>query len=560
MPQPISRRRFLKNGSFAALGLAAWHPGRILLQPRFDWVIKDAWILDGTGGPEWKADLGVSGDSIAAIGSIDPAQGKRVIGANGLWVAPGFIDIHTHSDGGILAYPTADSRVLQGITTEVTGNCGHSAAPLRGVDLQERRKAFVEEGIAATWTDVASYFNLLEETGISVNHALLLGQGTLRRNAVGMVDRPLSAEERAQVLAAVEEGMDQGAIGLSTGLEYTPGRYTPTDEIVAMARVVARRGGLYASHIRNEEATLLEAINEAIDIGRRAGVRVQISHLKAAGRPNWNKQAAAIDLIESARREGVDLLADAYPYTAYSTGLTLFLEPWALEGGARAIVARLRDPELRARIRKEVPARVRRDPGDYELVVISRVRSEKNRRVVGMDLVEIAERWKSEPVEVILRLLEEEEASVSFVGHGMSEENVAMVLANPLVMIGSDGVSMAPVGKAAESRPHPRSYGTYPRVLGRYVRDRRLLDLPTAIRKMTSMPADQSGFSDRGRIARGLKADLVVFDAANVEDRATFENPHQFPQGIRHVFVNGVQVVEDGRHTGARPGRILRRE
>jgi N-acyl-D-amino-acid deacylase len=333
--------------------------------------------------------------------------------------------------------------------------------------------------------------------------------------------------------------MDHGAFGLSTGLEYTPGNYTPTDEIVAMTRVVARRGGFYASHIRNEEAGLLEAVDEATEIGRRTGARVQVSHLKAAGKPNWSKQRAALDLIAAARAAGVEVLADAYPYTAYSTGLTILLETWAREGDEHALVARLRDPETRRRIRGEAAARVHNDPGGYDLIVISRVRTEKNRATVGMNLAEIAETWSVDPVDALLRLLEEESGSVSFVGHGMSEANVEMVLAHPLVMIGSDGVSMAPVGKAAETRPHPRSYGAFPRVLQHYVRDRQLFDLPTAIRKMTSMPADQVGLRDRGRLARGQKADLVVFDAGSVEDRATFEKPHQYAGGIVHVLVGG---------------------
>jgi N-acyl-D-aspartate/D-glutamate deacylase len=325
-----------------------------------------------------------------------------------------------------------------------------------------------------------------------------------------------------------------------------------------MARIVARRGGLYASHIRNEEVALLEAVNEAIEIGRRAGVRVEVSHLKAAGRPNWGKQRAAINLIESARRSGIDVLADAYPYTAYSTGLSIFLEPWAREGGTQAIVRRLQDAQQRACIREEVAVRLASDPGDYDLVVIARLHTEKNLALVGKNLVEIGEGWKIEPLDVLLRLLEEE-GSVSFIGHGMSAANVEMVLAHPLVMIGSDGTSMAPVGRAAQARPHPRSYGTCPRVLGHYVRERGLFDLPTAVKKMTSMPADQVGLADRGRIARGQKADLVVFNAATVTDEATFEAPHRYPVGIRHVLVNGAFVVEQGRHTGARPGRVLRK-
>jgi N-acyl-D-amino-acid deacylase len=361
------------------------------------------------------------------------------------------------------------------------------------------------------------------------------------------------------MVRSLETALDQGALGLSTGLEYTPGRYTPTEEIVALARVVARRGGFYASHIRNEERQLLEAVDEAVRIGRLAGVRVEVSHVKASGRGNWDKQLGALALFEAARRDGVEVLGDAYPYTAYSTGLTVTFPSWALDGGREVLLERLRGSE-RERIRREVDDYVlHRDPGDYALIVIAGVRTEPNRRFVGKSLAEVAAEWKTDPPEALLRLVEEEEADVSYIGHGMSAENVERVLAHPLVMIGSDGYALAPVGRALEARPHPRSYGCYPRVLGYYCRERKVFGLETAVRKCTSLPADQAGLTDRGRIARGKIADLVVFDAATVRDAATFDSPHRYPEGIVHVLVNGVFVVEDGAGTAARPGRVLRK-
>jgi N-acyl-D-amino-acid deacylase len=557
MKKRLSRRAFLGQGGAAALALAA-RPARAEVLARFDVVLKGGTLLDGTGAPAYAGDLGIVGDRIAAIGEIAATQAARVVDVKGLHVCPGFIDIHTHSDGHLLAYPTADSRVRQGITTELTGNCGSSVAPLLGPIAEERRAAYRRDGIEPDWTDVAGYFARVERERVSINHALLLGQGTLRACAAGVADRPLSADETKAVLRAVEEGMEQGAFGLSTGLEYTPGRFTPTDEIVAMARLVARRGGLYTSHIRNEERGLLEATDEAIRIGRLAGVRVEISHVKASGRGNWGKQAASLALIEAGRRDGVEVLGDAYPYTAYSTGLTVTFPGWSLDGGTPAVLARLRGAE-RDRIRKDVLDYVLNgDPGDFSLIVISSVQSAKNRPLVGKNLAEIAGIWKVEPVEALLRLVDEEDTAVSYVGHGMSPGNVARVLQHPLVMIGSDGSTMAPTGRAAETRPHPRSYGTCPRVLGYYAREQHLFDLPTAVRKMTSMPADQIGLRDRGRLARGKKADVVVFDAATVVDVATFEDPHRYPVGIVHVLVNGVSVVERGAHTGARPGQVLR--
>ncbi len=560
MPSSLSRRRFLKNSSIATLGLALSPSSLIFGGPAFDLIIKNATILDGTGGPSWKADLAIKSDHISAIGRFSANQAGRTIDAEGMTVAPGFIDIHTHSDGDILVYPEAESRVMQGITTEVTGNCGYSAAPLNGKDTEERRKEWLEEdNIKADWNNVSDYFEHLEKNKISLNHALLLGQGTLRRNLVGLVDRPLTAGETKQLLHNLAAGLEQGAVGFSSGLEYVPGSFTSTEELISMARVCARYSGLYATHMRDEEAMLLEAIDEAIEIGRRSGVRVQISHLKAAGKSNWHKQHASLALIEDGRESGIDVLADAYPYAAFSTGLTTFIPTWAREGGTDALMERLRVSDTHQRIRTEIDAMVKNALGDYKRIAISRVHSDQNQNLVGKRMSEIADHWRTEPVDALIRLIEEERARVGFVGHGMSEENVEMVLSHPLVMLGSDGSSMAPRGKAARTRPHPRSYGAFARFAGYYVRERRIVDLPTAVKKMTSMPADRIGLHDRGRIAAGKKADLVIFDPEKIIDRATFESPHQYPEGIAHVLVNGIPVVEKGKHSGLRPGQVIRR-
>lgn len=541
MPR-LNRRQFLEAGAaVAASSLGA----RVFLPRAFDLVIKNGVILDGTGVPAVKADLGLVGDVIAAVGTISPEQGSRVIDARGLVICPGFIDIHTHSDGSITSCPSADSRVYQGVTTEVTGNCGSSAAPRK----QKGGKSL----------SVATYLDRIDKLGIALNHALLLGQGTLHSAAVGLSDRKPTREEMAQMLRQVEEGMAQGAFGISTGLEYAPGVYTQTDEIVEMARVVARHGGLYASHIRDEEANLLEAIAEAIEIGRRSGARVEVSHLKAGGRVNWHKQTAALELLETARRSGLDVMADAYPYTAYSTGLTIFLEDWARVGGNGRLMSRLKDPEQRARMHKGLVETVKSDPGSYDLIVITALKSEKFRPMIGKTVTQIAAAIGADPAEAMLLMLEAEKGSVGFIGFGMSDENVEQVLRHPMVMIGSDGSSRRPPKETGGNLPHPRSYGTFPRVLGHYVREKKIMDLPTAVKKMTSMPADQLGLKDRGRIARTLKADLVLFDPKTVIDNATFADPHRFPTGIKHVLVAGVAVVSDGKLTAARPGGALHR-
>ena len=556
----VSRRDFIRRGAITAAGFGLLHTVELHPDYRFDLVLKGGTVLDGTGGTAFMADIGIVGDTIEAVGLIDEEQGRKVIQAGGRHVCPGFIDIHSHSDGMLLVYPTAESRVMQGVTTELTGNCGFSAAPLCGVDAELHRTEMLErDDIRAEWTTVDSYFGVVERTGVAVNHAMLLGHGSLRWNTVGPVNRLLSPDELQAVVLALEEGMDQGAFGLSSGLEYVPGSYSPAEELISLAEVVARRGGLYATHMRAEGALLLEAVAEALEVGRRTGVRVEISHLKAAGRPNWHKQSSALDMLEAAAADGLQVRADAYPYPAYSTSLTIFLPAWSCEGGTEALLARLKDPAQIKRIKDEMTAQVLNDPGDFDLIIISRLKSAKNKGLVGQTLMQIADLWAMEPAGAAVRLLIEEQTQVEMIGFGMKPENVAMVLSHPLVMVGSDGYSFAPRGKIAEARPHPRSYGAFARILGYYAREQKIFDLPEAIRKMTSMPADQIGLRDRGRIGRGMKADIVVFDAGKVRDTATFQDPQTYAMGMEHVLVNGVAVVENGKHTGGTPGRVLRK-
>lgn len=528
--------------------------------PRFGLLIRRALVFDGEGGPGFEADIAINGDTIEAIGEISADQAAHTLQADGLAVSPGFIDIHTHSDGMVFGYPLAESRVYQGITTEIAGNCGMSAAPLFGARAAARRLRWLEEeGIGAGWNGLDSYLSALEREGISVNQGMLIGHGSLRKNTAGEEWRPLSPDELRAMERETETAMECGAFGISTGLEYAPGRWSPPEEIAALARIAAKHGGLYASHIRNEQEGLIEAIAEALDIGRRADIPVQISHLKACGRPNWDKQEAAIHAIEDARTGGVDVMADAYPYTAYATELSILLEPWARAGGTVAALARLADPATFQRIADELEERIARSPGDPSLIVIGRVETDRNRPLTGANLQEIASEWKMPSGAAAARLLLEERLSVGFIGHGMAEDNVGRALAHPLTMAGSDGYCQGPHGRAAKAKPHPRSYGTFPRLLGRYARDLGLMTLGEAVRKATSMPADRLGIKDRGRVCPGCKADLVVFDPQTIADTATFENPHSYPTGIHHVIVNGEPVIRKGAHTGARPGRALRK-
>ena len=542
----IDRRTFLAfaSSSLAACALpnSAARTARSMSVHDFDLLIHGAQVFDGTGAPAQALDLALSGERIALVaprGRIAPDRARRQLDASGLCLAPGFIDIHTHSDNDIFEYPGDESRIFQGITTEVTGNCGGSAAP------------------HSDWNDVAGYFRALEERMVATNQILLVGQGTLRRSVAGLENRPLTAKELETLRRRLDTALAEGAAGLSSGLEYTPGRYSSTDELIALARVVQRRGGFYASHVRNEEAGLLESIDEALRIGHESGVRVQISHLKAAGRPNWPKQAGAIRAIEAAREQGLDVLFDVYPYTAYSTGLSIFLSDEVREGGFGAMLARFADPAQRARIRAELEPRIASDPGACELIVIAST-SAADKTVVGRDLADIARERGVDGTEALLQLLDAAGGEVSFVGHAMDESNVVRALCHPLAFVSSDGYAMAPRGKALEKRPHPRSYGAFVRVLDRHVRQQGVLTLESALHKMTGMPAQQLRLSDRGRIAGGCMADLVLFDAATVREEASFEDPHRLASGFLHVFVNGVAVIRNGSATGARPGRALR--
>jgi N-acyl-D-amino-acid deacylase len=555
---PLTRRALLRIGGLAAAALAA--PAcRAREAGEFDFILVGGTVVDGTGAPPFRADVGVHDGRITRIGELGArsvlSRTKRLLDVHGLTVAPGFVDIHTHSDRSIFEWPDAESRVRQGCTSEVTGNCGSSAAPRDpSVPKDEDEAAF-----DARWTDFTSYAGAWRANGSALNQGMLVGHGTLRRGVLGDVDRAATPAELAEMERRLEAALEQGALGLSSGLEYVPGIYTPPEELHALARIVARHGALYATHMRTEEEELLQAVDEALLTGRESGARLQISHLKAAGRLNWGLQGETLARIERARAAGLDVMVDAYPYTAYSTTLTILLESWSREGGADVILTRLANPELRARIVREVEQRIVRELGGFELAVLSSVGTPELQSFVGRSVADIAGEWTVSHGEAFARLLERGRADVSYVGHGMSEENVAQVLAHPLVMIGSDGRSMAPTGRARDDRPHPRSYGTFPRVLGHYCRERGLFDLATAVRKMTSMPAERVGFTDRGRVSVGLAADLAVFDSATVADTATFDDPQRYPVGITHVLVNGALVVEAGEPTGLRPGRWLGR-
>ena len=525
-----------------------------------DILIKNNMVVDGTGKPAFKADVGVAAGHIAVVTEGVEQEAKRTIQAQGLYLAPGFVDPHSHSDLTLLVDPRAESKIRQGVTTEVTGNCGFSPAPLLGAAVEEVRAEAQLLGVDVTWTSVAEYLERLRRPGIAVNVVPLVGHNTVRGSVLGYGDVQLEPAQQTEMERLVEEAMEQGARGLSTGLFYPPGFYTRIEEVIGLARVAARHGGIYASHIRNESDRLFEAVAEAIEIGEQAEVQVEISHLKLEGYRNWGGAERLLTMLDDACVEGVRLGCDQYPYTAGASWLAAILPYWAQAGGARAVADRLSDPEVRAQLRKDweenrAQWEERGGMRDWTDILVSDC--DARPEVLGKSIAEIAETEGRDPLEVALDLMVVSQGQVGCVFFTHFEDNVRLLMQHPLVAIGSDGVAMAPHGVFAQSNPHPRSYGTFPRVLGRYVREEKVLSLEEAVKKMTSITAERFGLNDRGVIREGAWADVVLFDAQTVADKATYTDPHQYPEGISYVIVNGEIVIDQGRHTGALPGQVL---
>ena len=522
---------------------------------KYDILIENGYVIDGTGNPWFRADVAVVGDRIETIGRIKGADAECRIDARGLVVAPGFIDIHSHSDYTVLIDPRVESKVRQGVTTEVVGNCGSSAAPMNSevrVYREKYMRVTLGEDFEFNWETMEDYLNLIDAGGASFNVVALVGQGTVRQNVIDHEDRPPTESELKAMRKLVAEAMEDGAWGLSTGLIYTPSCYADKDEIVELAKVVADYDGVYFSHIRGEGETLLEAVKEAIEIGERAGVPVEIAHFKASGREHWGKTKESLRLVEEGRKRSVDVTFDQYPYIASSTGLAALIPHWAQEGGAERLLERLRDPETRRRI-AEGPATVTRD---WDSVMVALAKNHP--QYEGKTITEIARLECKGPMDAVFDLLLAEEAQVNIVSFGMCEEDVRRVMRSPNMMVGSDGRAVAPRGILGKGKPHPRYYGTFPRVLGHYVREG-VLSLQEAVRKMTSMPALRLGLRDRGLLREGFKADITIFDPEAVKDEATFTDPHRFASGIPYVIVNGTIVVDKFEHTGAFPGKALRK-
>ncbi len=526
-----------------------------------DLKIEGATVIDGTGAAGSRADVGIRDDVIAAVGDLSREPASSNLRAAGRVLAPGFIDMHSHSDWRLWENRRAESKIRQGVTTEVVGNCGFSPAPVATEFLEDLRgyALYLPKGMDFEWRTVGEYLRAFDAEGTALNVVQLVGHGTLRIAAMGFARRAPDQKELTRMQRLMADAMEDGAWGLSTGLIYAPGSYAATEEIVEIARVAGRHRGFYASHIRGEGATLLDAVREAIRVGREGDLPVQVSHVKAAGRPNWGRVADALALIDAARAEGLDVTGDVYPYTASSTTLRTLLPDWALEGGVAAMLKRLGDPEVRARIRSELEAPVTGqsllDRIGWENIMIAYCATRKDAE--GRRLSEVGAARGMHPLDAALELIVDGAGKAYMILFQLAEADLRRALVHPMVMIGSDGSSLAPYGVLGAGKPHPRSYGTFPRVLGEYAREQHVLSLAEAIHKMTGLPARRLGLRDRGVIRVGAKADLVIFDPKRVADQATYEEPHRYPVGIEHVVVNGRLVIKDGEHTGSLPGRLL---
>jgi len=559
----ISRREFIQAGSVTTAGLLLMGYSvfpKIQLNDRsLDILIKNGSVIDGTGKKEFVADVGIKDGKIVLIGKINEVNAKMVIDAKGLKVVPGFIDIHSHTDADLIINPKAESKIRQGVTTEITGQDGFSWGPIGGPEIELTRKNFLDQyGEELKWNTIGDFLNDFSQRKFSVNIATMVGLGTIREFIVGLDDRPANPDELKRMQLEVIKAIEKGAIGISTGLEYTPGSFASTEELIELCKVAPEKFRLYATHMRNEDNYVLEAIDEAIEIAKRSNSRLQISHLKVSGKSNWNKVDAVIEKIEKAVKDGLEVHADRYTYVAYHTNLSSLFPLWSRDGGTEKFLERLKDRDLQNQIREYVEKKVSNLDGDWNGVLISSIGKEEFKHYQGKTIQQLSEEFGMNGYETSVKILLDAENQVMMMGFGMEEKSTEKILAHPLVMISSDAGSHAPYPPMNREIAHPRAYGTFPRAIAKYVRERKICSLEEMIKKMTSMPADKLGFNDRGRIAEDKFADIVIFDYEKIQDRATFTEPHQYPDGIPYVIVNGEVVISNYDHTGAMPGKVLR--
>ncbi len=531
-------------------------------ESEYDVLIRNGRVFDGSGAPGIAAAVAIRSDRVAAVGPLDNAEARLTIDANGLAVAPGFINMLSWADEALLVDGRSQSDIRQGVTLEVFGE-GWSMGPLSPKMKEEQLAGQGDLKYAVDWTTLGEYLQGLERKGISTNVASFVGATTVRIHELGYADRAPTPDELARMKDLVRQAMREGALGVGSSLIYAPAFYAKTPELVELTRAAAESGGMYISHLRSEGARLLEAIDELIHIAREARVPAEIYHFKAAGRANWEKTDAAIAKIEAARAEGLRITADIYTYPAGATGLNATMPPWVQEGGYEAWAARLKTPAIRARVKREMTTPTDQWENFFtgagpDGILLSGFKSEALKPLTGRTLTEIAKQRGTSPEDTIIDLVIEDGSRVEAVYFLMSEDNLRRKLRLPWVSFASDAGSVAPEGPFLASNPHPRAYGNFARWLARYVREEKLMPLEEGIRRLTTLPAENLGVKERGRIAPGMFADIVIFDPAKIQDHATFAKPHQYSTGVVHVFVNGAQVLRDGEHTGAKPGRVVR--
>lgn len=543
------------------LALSAREPEANQADP-FDVLIRGGTIYDGAGGAPVRADLGLRGERIAAVGDLANAAAKSVVDAKDLAVAPGFINMLSWSNESLLADGKAQSEIRQGVTTQIMGE-GWSMGPLTDAIKKRMKNEQSDIRYDITWTTLSEYLTWLERIGVSQNVASFIGAATIREHVIGLQDRPPTADELERMQRLVELEMRHGALGIGTALVYPPAIYAKTEELIALCKAAAPYQGKYITHMRSEGVGLLEGIDEVIRISREANVPAEIYHFKALGRANWDKMDAAIAKVEAARKAGQRITANMYCYTAGATGLIACIPPWVHDGGQIALRRRLQDAALRGRIVQEIKTSTTGWENFYlgagapDRILLVGFKSERLKPLTGKTLAQVAAMRNRDPVETLCDLIVEDEFSIDTVYFFMSEENVRKIMPLPWVSFGSDEASSAPEGVFLKSFRHPRAYGNFARFLGKYVREEKVLPLPEAIRKLTSLPATNLGLDRRGLLKEGYYADVVVFNPQTIVDKATYEKPHQYAVGVQHVFVNGVHVLKDGDHTGAKPGRAL---
>jgi N-acyl-D-amino-acid deacylase len=531
--------------------------------PSFDLVITHGQIIDGTGSPWYSGDIGIRDGKITAIGNLFQSDRKRTIDAKGMVVAPGFIDMLGQSEKTILVDPRLPSKIYQGITTEITGE-GGSIAPLNDAIIRADKTKFDHLKITPDWRTFRQYFARLEKQGMGINLASYVGATQVRRMVLGDTDVQPTPAQLDQMKSLVRDAMKEGAMGVSTSLEYAPAPYAKTEEIIALAAEASKLGGIYATHMRSEADAVMTAIDETLRIGREAHIPVEIWHLKVAGKTNWGRMPEVVAKLTEARAQGIDVTADTYAYPAWSNDFSAFIPPWAHDGGDAKLIERLKDPTARARIRKDMLTPSKDWDNEWneipgpESVIICAVQNPKLLPLQGKTLADVAKLQSKDPMDALFDLLIEDDAFTSVAVFGMSEPDVALALQQPWVSLDNDSSGTSPEGLLGQEHPHPRAYGTFPRILRKYVREEKKLTLEDAIRKFSALPAQRMYLADRGVLKAGMWADVVVFDPATIKDVATFEDPNQLSQGMAYVLVNGTPVIDQGKMTGTLPGKVLR--